>query len=227
MIDTEKNNMPFRIKDCTLIVRMAGLRDAMNLRELEERISTCPVECLFHHFCETVIRPTFDDPDYPNDFAQWTSRQLRDKVLAEKLANINPYKYNSLEELRKATLDLIQERLSELDHIPWAPNGDVFHFMQAVTVVYDTGILIDSIKDFAEQLPNMSHGSIYYHFVEARRRTDNGVDDFSVWLSDKKEETEPLIKALSEIDFYFLSLAGLKKTLVKTVSDFVTGDLHA
>ena len=227
MTESENKNMPFRIKDCTIIVRMAGLREAMNLRELEERINTCPVECLFHHFCETVIRPTFDDPDYPNDFAQWASRQLRDRVLAERLANVNPYKFTSLEDLRKATLDIIQERLSELDHIPWAPNGNVFHFMQAVTVVYDTGIMIDSIKDLSDQLPHMSHGSIYYHFVEARRRTENGTDDFSVWLFDKKEETDPLIKALSEIDFYFLSLAELKQTLIDTVYGFVTGEIYA
>jgi len=227
MTDTEKNDMPFRIKDCTLIVRMAGLREAMNLRELEERISTCPVECLFHHFCEPVIRPTFDDPDYPNDIAQWASRQLRDRVLAERLANINPYKSGSLENLRRIVLDIIQERLSELDYIPWAPNGNVFHFMQAVTVVYDTGILIDSIKDLNDQLPHMSHGSIYYHFVEARRRTENGVDDFSVWLSDKKEETEPLVRAFSEIDFYFLSLAELKQRLIDTISGFVTGEIYA
>jgi hypothetical protein len=220
MADTEENNMPFRIKDCSLIVRMAGLREAMNLRELEERLNTCPVECLFHHFCETVIRPTFDDPDYPNDFAQWASRQLRDRVLAERLANINPYKPGSLEDLRKVVLDIIQERLSELDYIPWAPNGNVFHFMQAVTVVFDTGITVDSIKELSNQLPQMTLGSIYYHFVEARRRTDNNVDDFSVWLSDKGESTQPLLKALSEIDFYFLSLTELKQTLIDTVCGF-------
>lgn len=227
MTETERNNMPFRIKDCTLIVRMAGLREALNLRELEERINICPVECLFHHFCETVIRPTFDDPDYPNDFALWASHQLQDRVLAEQLANINPYKLGSLEELRKTVLDIIQERLSELDYIPWAPNGNGFHFMQAVTVVYDTGIVIDAVEDFYNQLPQMSLGSIYYHFVEARRRTEFGLDDFSMWLSDKDEDVEPLIKALSEIDFYFLSLSELRQTLIDTVSAFSSSEINA
>ena len=227
MTGTEKNNMPFRIKDCTLIARMAGLREALNLRELEERINICPVECLFHHFCETVIRPTFDDPDYPNDFALWAGHQLQDEILAEQLANINPYKFNSLDELRKTVLDIIQERLSELDFIPWAPNGNGFHFMQAVTVVYDTGIEIDSVEDFYDQLPQMSLGSIYYHFVEARRRTEFGIDDFSLWLSDKDEQVQPLIKALSEIDFYFLTLSQLRQTLIDTVSAFTSGEAHA
>jgi hypothetical protein len=203
------------------------LREAMNLRELEERLSICPVECLFHHFCETVIRPTFDDPDYPNDIAQWVSRQLRDRILAERLANINPYKLDSLEDLRKIVIDLIQERMSEINFVPWAPNGNVFHFMQAVTVVYDTGIQINTIHEFMEHLPKMTLGSIYYHFVEARRRTEDGIDDFSIWLSDKKEETEPLIKALSEIDFYFLSLTELKKGLINTVAGFVGNETYA
>ena len=61
--------MSFKVKDCTLITRMAGVKEALNLRELEERVRVSPDECLFHHFCETVIRPTFDYPDYPNDFS--------------------------------------------------------------------------------------------------------------------------------------------------------------
>ncbi len=211
----ETGNMPFQIKDCTLITRMAGVRNAMNLRELQERISQCSVECLFHHFCETVIRPTFDDPEYRNDFAVWAARQLRDRVLAERLAIINPYGMDSLEDLRMQVLDILEERLAEIYYIPWAPPGRDFHFMQAATVVFDTGIFLVSPEDLRTALPQMSLGSIYYHFVEARRRTDNGLDDFSVWISGFDRPYGKLLGALAGLDFYYLSLPELKQSLIE------------
>lgn len=211
---SEDNYMGFKVKDCTLITRMAGVREAMNLRELEERLRICPDECLFHHFCETVIRATFDFPDYPNDFALWAGWQLRDRILAERLAVINPYKCKSFDELRHQVLDIIEERLSEIDYIPWVPRGDAFQFLRAATVVFDTGIVLNTPYDFFEKLPQMSLGSIYYHFVEARRRTKGMVDDFTSWLVEFGDEIQPLIKTLSEIDFYFMPLMELRKTLV-------------
>ena len=207
-------NMAFKVRDCSLITRMAGIRNAMNLRELEERIADCPNESLFHHFCETVIRPTFDNPDYNNDFALWTRWYLGDRTLAEKLAVINPYKCESIDNLRKVVLEIIQERLVEIDHIPWAPKKDQFHFLRSVTVVYDTGMVLNEPVDLCEKLPKMALGSVYYHFVESRRRTANREDDFTNWLVEFGEPVKPLIKSLHEIDFYFMSLQELKQKLI-------------
>jgi hypothetical protein len=223
---SEDNNMGFRVKDCTLITRMAGVKEAMNLRELEERLRVCPDECLFHHFCETVIRPTFDYPDYTNDFALWAGKQLLDKILAERLSVLNPYKCKSFNELRQQVLDIVEERLSEIENIPWAPKGQAFQFLQAATVVFDTGIVLSRPYDFYKHLPNMSLGSIYYHFVEARRRTKGMVDDFTAWLIEFGNEVSPLIKTLSEIDFYFLSLPELKNTLVAITTKFLRDAKH-
>lgn len=214
---TDVNYMPFAIKDCTLITRMAGISTAMNLRELQERIRISPEECLFHHFSETVIRPTFDDPEFHNDFAVWARRQLRDRVLAERLGIINPYKLDSLEELRDVVLDILEERLSEVNHIPWAPPGQDFQFMQAVTVVFDTGITLDTPQQLCDQLPHMSHSSIYYHFVEARRRGEDKLDDFTLWLQGFGDGVSPITDALRGVEFYFVSLWELQKRLVSAV----------
>ena len=81
---------PFKVQDCAIITRMGGVSSAVNLRELRERIAVCPNETLYHHFCETLVRPTFDDPEFRNDFAVWASRHLRDRVLAERLGIIKP-----------------------------------------------------------------------------------------------------------------------------------------
>jgi hypothetical protein len=205
---------PFKVRDCAIITRMGGVESAVNLRELRERVKTCPVECLYHHFCETLIRPTFDDPEFRNDFAVWASRNLRDRVLAERLGILNPYAYGDMEPLREKAVEIMDERLSEVPYIPWVPKGDEFRFMRAVTIVFDTGVELTVPQDLVKQLPNMSLSTIYYHFVEARRRTPDRVDDFSAWLSGFEKPPEGLIQALSRIDFHFLNLSELKDILV-------------
>lgn len=129
---------PFVIQDCSLLIRMSGLLPAANLRELRDRIAACSENVLFHHFFETLLRPTFDNPDYRNDFAVWAKLYLDDRVLAERLGILDPYSYASLEELRNVVLGLIDERLKELTLVPRARPGDEFFFQEATTVVFDT-----------------------------------------------------------------------------------------
>ena len=219
-IETERPNMPFRVKDCALITRMAGIDTAVNLRELRERLTICPVECLFHHFCETVIRATFDDPEFRNDLAVWASRELQDRVLAERLGIINPYDHPDLEELRRVVVETLDDRLAEVPYIPGVTLGQDFRFMRAVTVVFDTGLELEKPEDLVQALPQMSLSSIYYHYVEARRRTENQTDDFSAWLAGFGSGTEPLIEALHQVDFYFLNLRDLKNSLVRALIEF-------
>src|SRR3990172_8358354 len=57
----------FVIQDCSLLIRTSGLLPAADLRELRDRIAACGGNVLFHHFFETPLRPTFDNPDYRND----------------------------------------------------------------------------------------------------------------------------------------------------------------
>jgi len=212
--------MPFTVKDCALITRMAGIDNAINLRELRERLVGCPIECLFHHFCETVIRPTFDDPEFRNDFAVWAARDLQDRALAERLGIINPYDYTDFEELRQLVIEIIDDRLSEVPYIPWVKMGNDFRFMRAVTVVFDTGLKLESPENLVSTLSEISLGSIYYHYVEARRRTENHTDDFTAWLTEFGEASEGLIEALAGVDFYFISLKDLRTQLVRATAPF-------
>ena len=209
---------PFEVKDCALIARMGGVSSAVNLRELKERVLACPVESLFHHFCETLIRPTFDDPEFRNDFSVWASRDLRDRVLAERLGVLNPYVYEDLEELRQKVVDIIDERLSEVPTVPWVKRGDDFRFMRAVTVVFSADAKLDTPRALVNYLPEMTHSSIYYHFIEARRRHPEGIDDFTAWLQSRPEPPERLIATFGEIDFYFMSLSELHATLISVCS---------
>ncbi|HEU5360902.1 MAG TPA: DUF5752 family protein [Candidatus Deferrimicrobiaceae bacterium] len=209
---------PFEVKDCALLSRMSGLSPAINLRELRERIAVCSENVLFHHFCEPLLRPTFDNPDYRNDFAVWVKLYLSDRVLAERLGILDPFSMSSLEELRLVTLDIIDERLSELTVIPSAAPGDDFFFLEATTIVFDTGERIRSPRELSVAIQRMTNGSIYYHFLEARRRTPLGKDDFTAWLKEEEKKNLRYISALESIDFFFHSLSHLKEELVNALA---------
>jgi len=209
---------PFEVMDCALLVRMSGLPPAINLRELRERIAVCSENVLFHHFCEPLLRPAFDNPDYRNDFAVWGKLYLSDRVLAERLGILDPFSMGSFEELRAVVLDILDERLSEVIAIPSAAPGDEFFFLEATTVVLDTGERIASPRELRPAIGRMTNGSIYYHFLEARRRTPDRSDDFTAWLREEEKRNAKYIRALESIDFYFHSLRDLKRELVSALS---------
>lgn len=205
---------PFRVRDCALITRMAGVVPAVNLRELAERLRVCPAESLHHHFCETTLRPTFDDPEFRNDFAAWASRALMDRPLAEQLGIIDPYEHDSVEDLRATVLDVVEGRLSALSHIPWARAGDEFHFMRAVTVIFDTGREFTTVDELPRAVREMTRSSLYFHFIEAQRRQPVRMDDFSAWLAEGGEREQRVALSLAAVDFHFLTLAELQQVLV-------------
>ncbi len=219
-MEAGNSKAPFYVKDCATIACMGGIEPAMNLRELRERIAACPIECIFHHFCEPALRSTFDDPEFRNDFAVWAARQLRDRALAERLGALNPYSFDDFEQLRHEVLDIIDDRLSELTMIPWAPRGSEFRFMKALTVVFESDLILEKPQDLIRAVPNMTNSAIYFHFVESHRRPPIHVDDFSAWLTGFGAETQEMIRALQQIDFYFLTLTELKQEIIKALNRF-------
>jgi len=55
---------------------------------------------------------------YPNDFATWAAIQVRDRVLEEKLAILEPYDFENLEVLRAEIVTTIEEHLSNCRSFP-------------------------------------------------------------------------------------------------------------
>ena len=208
----------FEVMDCVLLTRMSGLPPALNLRELRDRIVTCHPDVIYHHFCETTLAPSFDYPDYRNHFAVWAKHSLGDEILAERLGIIDPYDYTTIEDLRTVTLEIIEERLSELSWVPWARAGHEFYFMKAITVVFDTGERIHHPDELGSAISRMTNGSIYFHVLEARRRPPLGLDDFSAWLQDLEGDWTLYIDVIRSIDVTFCTLPELQKNLVKALT---------
>lgn len=204
---------PFIIKDCTLISIATG-EEAQNLRELSDRLGTIHPGCIYYHFWGGMLRPSFDEPEYQNDFAAWAWRSLHDPLLAERLAIIDPTHHKDIEDLRRELVDVIEERLAESEFIPWAKSGQRFKFIRSQVVVFDTGKRIIHPGELEGRIAGMSLGSIFYHFIDARRRTESGRSDFAEWLQTVVgDHYGELIKQINSIDPYFTTLTDLRREL--------------
>lgn len=203
----------FAIKDCALATISTGRR-AQTLGELRDVLRDIHPGCIYYHFWGTLLRPQFVDREYNNDFAAWCHHSLHDNVVAERLAVIDAADFADMEELRREIVDVIEERMDESDVMLFARSDQQFHFIRSVIVVFDTGRRAESPTELAQMLPDLSVGSVFYHFVDARRRDPVSVDDFRAWLMGWGDENKPLCDVLAEIEPYFESLFSLRDRLV-------------
>lgn len=214
----------FCFKDCDLAAMATGEK-AQNLQEMHDKLSTIHLGSVYFHFWGSRLRPNYEVQEYHNDFAMWAYHSLRDQTLAERLAIIDPTEYDDLEQVRNKVLTEIEIRLDETEHVPWTPKAKDFHFVRSKIIVFDTNYTISEPKELVQILPKMTHSSIFYHFIDAYRRTTQGFDDFSTWLQGFQDEYKDLIQKLQEIDFYFLSISELQTKLSDTFASYFSEKL--
>lgn len=204
---------PFTVTDCALIVMATG-ENARNLRELLDRlrrIDGYPV--MYFHFWDGLLRPDFVDPEYQNDFASWAYHDLHDRRLAERLSVLNPGTFDTMEQLRDRVVMIIEDRMDEPDFDPRVDAENPFFFMRSQILLFDTRIQMHRPADLLTQVDQLPLGSVFYHFIDARRRTDSGRNDFSEWLFSWGDPYETLAKEIAKIDPYFKSLIEIREQL--------------
>jgi len=205
-------NQAFKIMDCALIAIATGEK-AQNLRELKDLLKNIHPGCFYYHFWGGLLRPHFDDPEFQNDFAVWASRNLHDSKISEQLSIIDPNIFKNVEDLRNEVIEIIEQRLSESEYVPWVKAGQEFHFIRSQIVIFDTGVSYTDPRDLIEIIPTMSLGSIFFHFIDSRRRTPENKNDFSMWLAGFDNQYDGLVEALDEIDPSFTTLNELRQEI--------------
>jgi hypothetical protein len=210
---------PFAVKDCALLAVATGRR-AQNLRELRDILTTIHPSSIYHHFWGGLLRPGFDDPQFNNDFAAWCHYALHDDTLAERLAVTDPTDYEDLEALRHSLLEVIEERLDEIERPQWARLDQQFNFLRSQIVVFDTHRSLDNPEDLVQAINRMSVSSVFYHFVDARRREPVGIDDFRTWLMAFGDTFTELGANLASVDPYFINLNELRQQLVRVFENY-------
>lgn len=202
----------FVVKNCSLASIATGDK-ANSLIELRDKLFSVEEGCIYFHFWGGRMKPQHVHSQYHNDFASWVFHRLHDATLAEKLSIIDPTNFDSLEDLRHDLIETIEQRLDEEEFVRWTKREDAFYFVQSLIVVFDSTIVIPHPDELVNILPQLPPSSIFYHFIEARRRTSDKTDDFSTWLALYGDTYKELIDAFQSIDPYFLSLTQLREEL--------------
>ena len=96
----------FKIMDCAPVQIATGLK-SYSLRELRDSIAQVHPGSLYHHFWGRMISPTFDEPEYTNDFAAWSYHEMHDKTTAEMLSSLRPKDFDSIQSLRTELLEIL------------------------------------------------------------------------------------------------------------------------
>lgn len=206
---------PFHFYTRQTLTYLTGRR-ASTLDELLAGIKEATEASIYHHTHHFLAQHEFLSPEPPNDFAYWITNILQDKRLGEEVASIDLREYSSLQEIRSATISVIEQgqtggdRRSKLH----APPGEEFHFMEAKSFVFPTRHVAHNLEEFRDCLARVSIHSIYFHVFEARLR--EGSSDFSLWLSTSLQE-EALARDFLRFDPYTQTLENLRLTLIRLV----------
>jgi hypothetical protein len=212
----------FRIRDCALIAMATGRR-AQTLRELRDILTTIEESSIYHHFWGSRLRARFGDPEYQNDFASWAHRELRDGQMAERLGVVDPTDFDTLDDLRQELIDLIDERLDEIEMVPWSKTDHQFNFLTSQIVIFDSAIEMKEPRELAEVVATISPSSVFYHVIDARRRTPDSVDDFRAWLGGFGDQYADLCAAIADIDPFFSTLTELRDELGRVLVRYFRG----
>jgi hypothetical protein len=206
---------PFRFIGCVELRQSLDQR-ATDERELLDRLEDVPAGSVFYHTHGYFLRHRPITTAYGNDFAAWAAVHVRDQVLAERLAVINPFEFTTLERLREELLSVIHDHLARLSTVPRVEFGEVFYFQQSHIVEVPLGPAAANLAEFRQGLAEVDASAIYYHMVEARARLGRRSGDFAEWLRTSLDMA-PLADRIERIDAYMTSLERVRARVLSLV----------
>lgn len=204
---------PFLFVACLELREFVGVR-AENERHLADLIDEVSLDSIYYHTHGFFLRHKLVAGAYPNDFATWAAVQVRDRVLGERLAMVDPAQLPNLQALREELVSVIDDRLRGLQIVPGALLGEPFEFIQSRTVEIPTGTEVRTLEAFRNALLDVDASAIYYHLVEARMRLGRGQNDFAAWLEDGLG-LQTLAARVRAVDPYAGSLERARTRLIQ------------
>lgn len=208
---------PFVFIGCVQL-RQALDRQALDERELMDRLEEVPLGSVFYHTHGYFLRHRPLTTAWGNDFARWVAVEVRDLALAERLAVVDPFEFRGLDELREELLTIIHDHLRRLPAVPRADEGAVFHFQQSHIVQVALGPRASTLAEFRDGLAAVDASAIYFHMVEARARLGRRSGDFAEWLRGSLGLTG-LADRLERIDTYMTSLERVRARVLAIVDE--------
>ncbi len=204
---------PFGFVACLELREFVGVR-AENERQLADLIDEVSLDSIYYHTHGFFLRHKFVAGAYPNDFATWAAVQVRDRVLGERLAMVDPANFPNLQALREELVSVIDDHLRGLQVVPSALLGEPFEFIQSRMVEIPTGIEVRTLEQFRTALLDVDASAIYFHLVEARMRLGRGQNDFAAWLEHGLGH-QALAAKIRAVDPYAGSLERARTRLIQ------------
>jgi hypothetical protein len=210
---------PFAFFGCVEL-RQALDRQALDERELMDRLEEVPSGSIFYHTHGYFLRHRPVGMAYGNDFARWVAVDVRDQALAERLALVDPFEWKQIEDLREELITIINDHLSRLSSVPRVEFGEAFHFQQSHIVEVPLGATARTLAEFRAGLAAVEASAIYFHMVEARARLGRPSGDFAEWLRGSLGMRE-LADRIGRIDTYMTSLERVRARVLSLVDEIL------
>src|SRR5215467_7687330 len=122
--------------------------EADDEKRLVELLETVPLDSIYFHTHSYFLRHSYVERVYPNDFAQWVATEVRDHVLGERLAVVDPFEFKSLESLREELISIIDDHLARTPIVPRVIFGEPFHFSQSRILEVPTELKAWTLQEF-------------------------------------------------------------------------------
>jgi uncharacterized protein DUF5752 len=208
---------PFVFVGCVELREILGQR-AEDEKELADLLAQVPAGSVYYHTHGFFLRHRVFASTYTNDFATWVAGEVRDPVLGEKLAMVDPFEFGSLEALREELVSVIDHHLSRQRSVPRIDGGQPFDFLQGHVVELPVGISASTLAELREGLTQVDASAIYFHLLEARVRQGRHENDFSVWLR-RELGLGDLADRVTRINPYVGSLERVRSRLLTLVDE--------
>lgn len=213
----------FEFNQCVIILKSTG-KKAKNVRELKEALAGVSDGAIAHHTYQYFLKGHI--LEYTNDFAHWAGESIEERALAERLSNVDPYEYASVQDLRKDLIGAIDDYLTVFPEPRDAMPGDEFHFNETVTLVFPAGVRARNLAEFLMAMKYVEESSLYYHFYDARVRLGSKADDFSQWLEEGMEKPE-VARRVRAIDPFMHNLETIRERILAAVEEEVKRDMES
>jgi hypothetical protein len=176
-------NAPFQFATASYLIRI-GNQEASNLAELEHGIKECSDGSIFYHTFQSLGRHHFLTEGFSNDFAQWVQSSRNRPALAEQLASVDVREYVSLAALRADLAKIVGDYCRQNPVDAEQPGFEPFYFCESIEEKLPLGIEAHNLGEFCDDLKQLPHAAMLFHFITSRLRLHLRSNDFSEWLGE-------------------------------------------
>jgi hypothetical protein len=188
---------------------------ARSLSQLLSCVTLVPLRSIFFHLHQRFFREPERPPAYPNDFAEWAEAMVGNPVVAERLANVNLFRSEDLDEVRREISVILAEHLEESGEVRTVVPEKAFIFCMQRMALFATGRSAKNPNELLVHLREVEIDSIAFHLFVPKMMRRGAENDFAMQL--KRWGYSSLGEQLKSFDPYLNSLEDNRQYLIELI----------